>query len=170
MSPNSTNSNSNTNEADNTAYGVSDANTQSNLASRDNLSDAVICAFLASQPNSPQLAQEDLEQIDPDDLEEMDLQWEMLNLTGGYTVLMSGKTDLIKINNNPGVSPSANENYDSESDEEEPKFKKITINTDYKIKTSLEEPPTDLELKPLPDNLEYVFWEEPSFLPVIISS
>ncbi|GJZ67875.1 reverse transcriptase domain-containing protein, partial [Tanacetum coccineum] len=40
----------------------------------------------------------------------------------------------------------------------------------YKIKTSLEEPPTDLELKPLPDNLEYVFLEEPSFLPVIISS
>ncbi|GJU89061.1 reverse transcriptase domain-containing protein [Tanacetum coccineum] len=44
------------------------------------------------------------------------------------------------------------------------------INTVYKIITSLEEPPTDLELKPLPDNLEYVFLEEPSFLPVIISS
>ncbi|GKE09319.1 hypothetical protein Tco_1412870, partial [Tanacetum coccineum] len=66
--------NSSTNEADNTAYGVSVAHTQSNPASRDNLSDAVICAFLDSQPNSPQLAQEDLEQIDLDDLEEMDLQ------------------------------------------------------------------------------------------------
>ncbi|GJV95711.1 reverse transcriptase domain-containing protein [Tanacetum coccineum] len=33
-----------------------------------------------------------------------------------------------------------------------------------------EEPFTDLELKPLPDNLEYVFLEEPSFLPIIISS
>ncbi|GJZ90718.1 reverse transcriptase domain-containing protein [Tanacetum coccineum] len=65
---------------------------------------------------------------------------------------------------------AANENYDFESDEKEPKFEKITINTDYKIKTSLEEPPMDLELKPLPDNLEYVFLEEPSFLPVIISS
>ncbi|GJU83020.1 reverse transcriptase domain-containing protein [Tanacetum coccineum] len=32
------------------------------------------------------------------------------------------------------------------------------------------QPPTDLELKPLPDKLEYVFLEEPSFLPVIISS
>ncbi|GJX79213.1 ribonuclease H-like domain-containing protein [Tanacetum coccineum] len=31
-------------------------------------------------PNSPQLAREDLEQIDPDDLEEMDLQWEMAKL------------------------------------------------------------------------------------------
>ncbi|GJR82155.1 hypothetical protein Tco_0152940 [Tanacetum coccineum] len=68
------------------------------------------------------------------------------------------------------IAMVSNENYDSESDEEEPKFRKITINTDYKIKTSLEEPPTDLELKPLPDNLEYVFLEEPSFLLVIISS
>ncbi|GJU63104.1 reverse transcriptase domain-containing protein [Tanacetum coccineum] len=65
---------------------------------------------------------------------------------------------------------TADENSDSESDTEEPPFEKITINTDYKIKTSLEEPPTDLKLKPLPDNLEYVFLEEPSFLPVIISS
>nr|GEU62217.1 reverse transcriptase domain-containing protein [Tanacetum cinerariifolium] len=37
------------------------------------LSDAVICAFLASQPSSPQLVNKDLEQIYPDDLEEMDL-------------------------------------------------------------------------------------------------
>nr|GEY85171.1 ribonuclease H-like domain-containing protein [Tanacetum cinerariifolium] len=48
---------------------------------RHNLSDAVIYAFLVSQPNSPQLAREDLEQIDPDDLEEMDLQWEIAMLT-----------------------------------------------------------------------------------------
>ncbi|GJW27335.1 reverse transcriptase domain-containing protein [Tanacetum coccineum] len=61
-------------------------------------------------------------------------------------------------------------NSESESDTEEPPFEKITINTDYKIKTSLEEPLTDLELKPLPNNLEYVFLEEPSFLRIIISS
>ncbi|GJZ99138.1 hypothetical protein Tco_0671689, partial [Tanacetum coccineum] len=48
--------------------------------SEDNLSDAVICTFLASQPNSPQMLREDLEQINPDDLEEMDLQWEMAML------------------------------------------------------------------------------------------
>ncbi|GKC25771.1 hypothetical protein Tco_1027921 [Tanacetum coccineum] len=66
--------NSSTNEADNTAYGVSAAHTQCNPTSGDNLSDAMICAFLASQPNSPQLARDDLEQIDPGDLEEMDLQ------------------------------------------------------------------------------------------------
>ncbi|GJY47809.1 reverse transcriptase domain-containing protein [Tanacetum coccineum] len=68
------------------------------------------------------------------------------------------------------MAMTADENFESESDTEEPPFEKITNNTDYKIKTSLEEPLTDLELKPLPDNLEYVFLEEPYFLPVIISS
>ncbi|GJX43754.1 reverse transcriptase domain-containing protein [Tanacetum coccineum] len=68
------------------------------------------------------------------------------------------------------IAMTTDENSDSESETEDPPFEKITINTDYKIKTSLEEPPTDLELKPLPDNLEYVFLEEPFFLPVIISS
>nr|GEY25024.1 hypothetical protein [Tanacetum cinerariifolium] len=52
VSSNSANSTSSTNEADNTAYGVSTAYTQ-----------------------------EDLEQIDPDDPEEMDLHWEMAMLT-----------------------------------------------------------------------------------------
>ncbi|GJW43956.1 reverse transcriptase domain-containing protein, partial [Tanacetum coccineum] len=53
------------------------------------------------------------------------------------------------------IAMTANENSKSESDIKEPPFEKITINTDYKIKTSLEEPPMDLELKPLLDNLEY---------------
>ncbi|GJV01795.1 ribonuclease H-like domain-containing protein [Tanacetum coccineum] len=60
---------------------LSTINTQGNSIYLDILCDAVICAFLASQPNSPQLAQEDLEQLHPDDLEEMDLQWEMALLT-----------------------------------------------------------------------------------------
>nr|GEV95410.1 ribonuclease H-like domain-containing protein [Tanacetum cinerariifolium] len=47
----------------------------------DNLSDAMICVFLASQPNSTQLINEDLEQIHLDDLEEIDLKWQMDMLT-----------------------------------------------------------------------------------------
>ncbi|GKB07347.1 hypothetical protein Tco_0835631 [Tanacetum coccineum] len=43
--------------------------------------DAVICAFYASQPNSPQLVHEDLQQIHLDDMEEMDLRWKMAMLT-----------------------------------------------------------------------------------------
>ncbi|GJV39953.1 hypothetical protein Tco_1418393 [Tanacetum coccineum] len=57
------------------------------------------------------------------------------------------------------IAMATDENTRNET-EEEPEFEKITINTDYKIKTSLEEPPVDLELKPLPDNFEYVFLEE----------
>ncbi|GJR37584.1 reverse transcriptase domain-containing protein [Tanacetum coccineum] len=68
------------------------------------------------------------------------------------------------------MAMTVEENSESESDSEELTFKKITFDTNYKIKTSLEEPPLDLELKPLPEHLEYVFLEEPSFLPVIISS
>nr|GEU58560.1 putative ribonuclease H-like domain-containing protein [Tanacetum cinerariifolium] len=67
-----------------TASGVSTAHTQGNTVtstSVDNLSDAMIRAFLASQPNTPQLAKEDVEQPDPDDLEEMDLHWKMAMLT-----------------------------------------------------------------------------------------
>nr|GEU53280.1 retrovirus-related Pol polyprotein from transposon TNT 1-94 [Tanacetum cinerariifolium] len=80
----SSKSGSSTNEADTTASEVSTTHTQGttvNSTSVDNLSDAMICAFLASQPNTPQLTKEDLEQIDPDDLEEMDLHWEMAILT-----------------------------------------------------------------------------------------
>ncbi|GJW89453.1 retrovirus-related pol polyprotein from transposon TNT 1-94 [Tanacetum coccineum] len=68
------------------------------------------------------------------------------------------------------VAMTTEENSESDSDTEEPPFEKITFNTDYKIKTSLKESPMDLELKPLSDNLEYAFLEEPYFLPVIISS
>ncbi|GKB55618.1 hypothetical protein Tco_0911804 [Tanacetum coccineum] len=95
-------------------------------------------------------------------------------LDEGSKMLHSIKGTLLKeeifVEFNEFMAITVHENSDSESDTEEPPFEKITINTYYKIKTSLEEPPTDLELKPLPDNLEYVFLEEPSFLLVIISS
>ncbi|GJZ32886.1 ribonuclease H-like domain-containing protein [Tanacetum coccineum] len=73
-----------TNGAVNTAHGATTASTQAtavNSTTIDNLSDVVICAFFASQPNSPQLDNEDLQQINPDDLEEMDLRWQMAMLT-----------------------------------------------------------------------------------------
>ncbi|GJV93890.1 putative ribonuclease H-like domain-containing protein [Tanacetum coccineum] len=68
-----------TNEAVNIAHGVSTASTQVNATyfiNIDNLNDVVICIFLASQPNSPQLVHEDFPQIHPDDMEEMDLRWQ----------------------------------------------------------------------------------------------
>ncbi|GJU99277.1 putative ribonuclease H-like domain-containing protein [Tanacetum coccineum] len=60
VSSNSTNS---TNGAVNTAHGVTTS------------------SYSATQPNSPQLDNEDLQQINPNDLEEMDLKWQMAMLT-----------------------------------------------------------------------------------------
>ncbi|GKC16901.1 reverse transcriptase domain-containing protein [Tanacetum coccineum] len=53
---------------------------------------------------------------------------------------------------------------------EQEDFNALLDEGNYKIKKSLDEPPTDLELKPLPDHLEYAFLEENSLLLVIISS
>nr|GEV67921.1 hypothetical protein [Tanacetum cinerariifolium] len=84
-------SSSSTNKV-NTAYGVSTTNTQISLASTQvrtdstqvstaNLSDAIVYAFLASQPNGSQLIHEDLIQIHEDDLEEIDLKWQLALLS-----------------------------------------------------------------------------------------
>nr|GFB07832.1 hypothetical protein [Tanacetum cinerariifolium] len=51
------------------------------LPNVDTLSNAVIYSFFASQSNSPQLDNDDLKQIDANDLEEMDLKWQMDMLT-----------------------------------------------------------------------------------------
>ncbi|GJV31645.1 hypothetical protein Tco_1392045 [Tanacetum coccineum] len=80
----SNNNTSSTNESVNTAHRISTTSTQVNPANStnfDNLSDAVIYAFFTSQPNSSQLVHEDLKQIHPDDMEEMDLRWQMAMLT-----------------------------------------------------------------------------------------
>ncbi|GJU41823.1 ribonuclease H-like domain-containing protein [Tanacetum coccineum] len=80
-------SSSNTNNAFgaiNTAQGVNTANTQgaiNNSKTAKNLSNAMIYSFFASQPSIPQLDNEYLQQIDPDDLEEMDLRWNIAMLT-----------------------------------------------------------------------------------------
>ncbi|GJV34897.1 putative ribonuclease H-like domain-containing protein [Tanacetum coccineum] len=47
----------------------------------ENLTDAIIYSFFASQPSIPQLDNEDLQKINPDDLEEMDLRWNIAMLT-----------------------------------------------------------------------------------------
>nr|GEV35745.1 hypothetical protein [Tanacetum cinerariifolium] len=73
-----------TNESVSDVTNVSAASTKvpvSTLPNVDNLSDAVIYSFFASQSNSPQLDNDDLKQIDADDLEEMDLKWQMAMLT-----------------------------------------------------------------------------------------
>ncbi|GJS31336.1 reverse transcriptase domain-containing protein [Tanacetum coccineum] len=72
----SSNNSGSTNEAVITAHGVFAISTQvsaANSTNVDNLSDAVISAFFSHQPNNPQLANKDLQQLHPNDLEEIDL-------------------------------------------------------------------------------------------------
>ncbi|GJR67242.1 ribonuclease H-like domain-containing protein [Tanacetum coccineum] len=88
LSSSSTNS---TTRAVNTAQGVNTASTQGSADSSitaKNLSDAVIYSFFASQPSIPQLDNEDLQQINPDDLEEMDLspRWSVSTATRDDTL------------------------------------------------------------------------------------
>ncbi|GJZ78401.1 putative ribonuclease H-like domain-containing protein, partial [Tanacetum coccineum] len=80
LSSSSTNS---ATRAVNTAQGVNTTSTQGAAASSttvENLSDAVIYSFFASQQSILQLDNEDLQQIHPDDLEEMDLRWNVAML------------------------------------------------------------------------------------------
>nr|GEW51172.1 hypothetical protein [Tanacetum cinerariifolium] len=75
-----------------TTYGVSTASTQSSTVgtkistassqvSIANLSDATVYALLANQSNGSQHVHEDLEQIHEDDLEDMDLKWQLALLS-----------------------------------------------------------------------------------------
>nr|GFC44172.1 ribonuclease H-like domain-containing protein [Tanacetum cinerariifolium] len=68
------------------------------LPNVDSLSNAVIYSFFASQSSSPQLDNEDLKHIDADDLEEMDLTWQMAMLT------MRARKFLQKTGRNLGVN------------------------------------------------------------------
>ncbi|KAJ9561764.1 hypothetical protein OSB04_006924 [Centaurea solstitialis] len=59
--------------------------------------------------------------------------------------------------------------WDEAVEEEEEDFKELKQEDKVRVKTSLEEPP-ELELKDLPEHLEYQFLEGNNSLPVIISS
>nr|GEZ36546.1 hypothetical protein [Tanacetum cinerariifolium] len=76
---------SSTNEVDTANIQVSTVSTLvSAVSTHDNtanMSDATVYAFLANQPNGSQLVHEDLEQIHEDDLEEIDLKWQLALLS-----------------------------------------------------------------------------------------
>nr|GEZ34295.1 hypothetical protein [Tanacetum cinerariifolium] len=91
-----------TNDSVSSAVNVS----ASNLPNVDSLSNAVIYSFFASQSSSPQLDNEDLKQIDADDLEEMDLIWQMAMLT------MRARKFLQKTGRNLGVNGPTSIGFD----------------------------------------------------------
>ncbi|GKC33394.1 ribonuclease H-like domain-containing protein, partial [Tanacetum coccineum] len=102
----SSNSTSSTNGAVNTTHCATTASTQAtavNSTTIDNLSDVVICVFFASQSNSPQLDNEDLQQINPDDLEEMDLRWQMAMLTMRARRFLKNTGRKLTVNGNESI-------------------------------------------------------------------
>ncbi|GJS40517.1 putative ribonuclease H-like domain-containing protein [Tanacetum coccineum] len=104
-----TSSPSSTNTINTVNTGVSTGNTKVNTASTEtstaSFSDATVYAFLSTQPQGSQLVHEDLEQIHDDDLEEMDLKWNMALLSmrarkfyqrTGRKIIIDGKYKEVK--------------------------------------------------------------------------
>nr|GEW12769.1 ribonuclease H-like domain-containing protein [Tanacetum cinerariifolium] len=98
-----------TNESVSAVASVFTASTKvlvSALPNEDTLSDAIIYSFFASQSNSLQLDNEDIKQIDADDLEEMDLKWQMSILT------MKARTFLQRTGRNLGSNGTTSIGFD----------------------------------------------------------
>ncbi|GKB75297.1 ribonuclease H-like domain-containing protein [Tanacetum coccineum] len=76
----SSDNSSSTSETVNTAHSVSTASSK-DQPSTASYADDVMFSFFANQSNALQLYYEDLEQIDSDDLEEIDLKWQVAMLT-----------------------------------------------------------------------------------------
>nr|GEV08067.1 ribonuclease H-like domain-containing protein [Tanacetum cinerariifolium] len=100
-----------TNDSVSVAVNVSAVGTKlsaSTLPNVNSLSNAVIYSFFVSQSSSPQLDNEDLKQIDADDVEEMDLKWQMAMLT------MRARKFLQKTGRNLGVNGPTSMGFDME--------------------------------------------------------
>ncbi|GJY42731.1 putative ribonuclease H-like domain-containing protein [Tanacetum coccineum] len=104
--PGSTNEDNTANVQDSTAS--THVNTASTNNSTASLSDATVYAFLANQPNGSQVVHEDLEQIHEDDLEEMDLKWQLalLSLKARKFYQRTGKKIIINGSDTAGYDKS----------------------------------------------------------------
>ncbi|GJZ11616.1 putative ribonuclease H-like domain-containing protein [Tanacetum coccineum] len=107
-----TTSTSSTNSINTGNTGVSTGNSKVNTASAESstasFSDATAYAFLSSQPQGSQLIHEDLEQIHDDDLEEMDLKWNMalLSMRARKFYQRTGRKIIIDGNSTAGYDKS----------------------------------------------------------------
>ncbi|GJZ76891.1 ribonuclease H-like domain-containing protein [Tanacetum coccineum] len=107
-------STSNTNDVNTTipAYEVSTASPNVNAASPQvstaSFSDNAVYAFMVENPNGSNLLQQDLKQIHEDDLEAMDLKWQLslLSMRAKRYYQMIGKKFFINANDNAGYDKS----------------------------------------------------------------
>ncbi|GKB24205.1 ribonuclease H-like domain-containing protein [Tanacetum coccineum] len=83
-------------------------NTASTKISTASFSDATVYAFLSTQPKGSQLVHEDLEQLINDDLEEMDLKWNMalLSMRARKFYQRTGRKIIIDGSNTAGYDKS----------------------------------------------------------------
>ncbi|GJX86150.1 putative ribonuclease H-like domain-containing protein [Tanacetum coccineum] len=94
------------------AYEVSTASPNVNAASPQvstpSFNDNVVYAFMIENPNGSNLLQQDLEQIHEDDLEAMDLKWQLslLSMRAKRYYQRTGKKFFIKANDNVGYDKS----------------------------------------------------------------
>ncbi|GKB00893.1 hypothetical protein Tco_0828937, partial [Tanacetum coccineum] len=102
----SSSSTNNATRAINTAQGVNTASTQGATDSSttvENLSDVMICSFFASQLSTLQLDNKDLQQIHPEDLEEMDLRWNIAILTMRARRFLKNTRRKLDMDNKEGI-------------------------------------------------------------------
>ncbi|GKE98034.1 hypothetical protein Tco_0021385, partial [Tanacetum coccineum] len=80
-------------------------------------SDATVYAFLSTQPQGSQLVHEDLEQLHDDDLEEMDLKWNMalLSMRARKYYQRTGRKIIIDGSNTVGYDKSKNQGSSSKA-------------------------------------------------------
>ncbi|GKB38564.1 ribonuclease H-like domain-containing protein [Tanacetum coccineum] len=107
---------SNSSSSTNQAHGSKSTNT-------DSLSDVVIYFFFANQSKSPQLDNEDLQQINVDDLEEIDLKWQMAMLT------MRARRFLKKTGRKVGANDVETIGAPRENRNREPVSRNVTVET-----------------------------------------
>ncbi|GJX05295.1 ribonuclease H-like domain-containing protein, partial [Tanacetum coccineum] len=94
--------------------------------------------FFASQPNSPQLVHEDLQQIHPDDMEEMDLRWQMamLIMRARRFLKNTGRKLIVNGNETIGFDKSKVECYNCHKRRHFARECRAPRNQDNKIKES----------------------------------
>ncbi|GJU63368.1 ribonuclease H-like domain-containing protein [Tanacetum coccineum] len=88
--------------------GTTKVNTASTETTTASFSDATVYAFLSTQPQGSQLVHEDLEQLHDDDLEEMDLKWNMalLSMRARKFYQRTGRKIIINGNSTVGYDKS----------------------------------------------------------------
>ncbi|GJX47699.1 hypothetical protein Tco_0272889 [Tanacetum coccineum] len=110
---------SSTNDVNTSNVHISTGSTHVSTASTNNstacLSNATIYAYLATQPNGSQVLHKDLEQIHEDDLDKMDLKWQLalLSMKERKFYQRTGKKIIINGSDTAGYDKKKNRSQDS---------------------------------------------------------